>query len=929
MQLLLPGTYFQGVKGYRSVTRSRFTSLPRLLHLDPRVDAAQQKTLLSQIRQDVQQVSGVLVRAGLLLHLALQVDEKQPVDVDLVRAAAAAACGDVTGIQAVNAAWVDMKEGGWGPVLLSDRQRRLLPFLAKQLVTNFNVMVDRALEVVPSDICRRLTAVAGQPVSKRVASLTFDGAPAQYTEVVKLLELAATSSASVDKQRALVAAATLAAQYCATKRAKRPKIPLLFPQAAHGPRHVHYSGKDYWALKHSVLGCVLPSQKEQAGMRTFTFAPVDHKWTCSAFSTDGASASLHITRLEHVQTPTGNLDILHKPRKTRRSYAASRAFHLSALSAGGFTTVTQLGERIRGRRRACEGEEEGEEDELQPHKISVVAVDPGRRKLIHAVGFGKLSNITNFTADGRTHGDLPQKHFTVDGGVRTCATRKLRRREQKWLDSTGADAAWRGLSTCPSLRCSGYESVLAAVCARARWIQDAHLQRYYFGDQARFARSKRRHFLEEQRHDTHVARQLEHTARHKAPRTFALPHNLDPALHTQRLISRASTRAKTAAAQAAIRRRMRRRRAAARQAAPGFVRRQHRLRSCRRHRRVYTTDGTTVVVIWGDYAFGQRKGLVSASHGRYVVRGATRARTVHAMCHEWGTSKHCFRCTTACEFNQRLAWCKTCDGRGLDRVDRDAQGAFNIGKVGVLQLMHGIRPLPFIPRRRRGKQAKAYWEQREKLCAHVAAEAGAAAAAAGLGVEEAVRAVATAVAPFAETSGKGMDVARFVVNAVDAARDLEDFAGVVREALDERRADPEGMEALLEVEEGEARAGAARRPRTRSNLALEGVEGDRSSDRQSRSVRFHRRLDGPRRRARLLAPLTRPPRAPPAHRPYAGPFGSRVPGQPLRLPRLKQAGNRLARAEIDFPLSQLQHRWRAIFSTPRHRHGDVHGRLLG
>ena len=94
--------------------------------------------------------------------------------------------------------------------------------------------------------------------------------------------------------------------------------------------------------------------------------------------------------------------------------------------------------------------------------------------------------------------------------------------------------------------------------------------------------------------------------------------------------------------------------------------------------------------------------LLRTPSTKYLRATARHPRTIACLVSEYLTSKACWRCASRCSLQGRQAVCPNCPAR-LGPTDRDAQGAINIGKLALLGLTRGVRPLQYIAPQRWNK----------------------------------------------------------------------------------------------------------------------------------------------------------------------------------------------------------------------------------
>ena len=714
--MYIPASYNKGKKGYRTTTSSSKRCLRTVIASHPVLADQEVEQALLLIREDVKVISSARQQASLVLQAALSSPSFSPPlhlrDVtDALRLVtgrpAAAGCPPE-----VSAAWAALQRHTCRPVqVTSSRQFDLLLDQAKRMVSNFRANMDKALESTAKRVEKLVTAAAGLQGHELPPAVT---AIMDKLSAGKLHRQAGTAAKESPHQhgqaqvhdfaalRAFIAAAAAASDFCMTKRAKQPTVPLFFPQRDSGPQHVTYSADALARVLLSVVGADRRQGLDGNPLSSVKTRPMYNKLS---LQTDGASASILLLRHEHVEVKTGNLDRLHLPRKARRAGFRTAPFSLSWRTAGGITTAEQLAEAISAQKTLAAAI-------LQAH---FVAVDPGRLKLVHAVGLGKLGDAAElFTVEGTTSGRIPQAqdHLEVSGDARSRANEAHAHRLAVWRERCGAGAAHTALSTAPPLRRFDHAEVLAAAAQRALLLQHAALDVYYHGGSAYFSRQRWKHEIDGQRHTAHVVRQLCHTAKHGRPREFKPPTQLAISRYTCSLINRmAAHKYRSAADRAAERRRLRRmRRRARRRLGKANVQAAAERRTARRHWKAVTAHPDPTVVAFGDYSWAQMKGVSPSSHTPYIMACARRPGTVVVVVDEYLTSKTCWRCTARCTFDDRRAVCPNC--RAHRETDRDAQGAVNIGKLAALMVRDGVRPLPFLRPRRRNRK---YDEQVQQI----------------------------------------------------------------------------------------------------------------------------------------------------------------------------------------------------------------------
>ena len=692
-----------GTKAYRQQTSTTKTGLRTLLGADQQLNRPQQDAALANIRADVQALAAVRLRASLLLQVALQdhdaVDSIKPVVWAAVRAVTARQKrGDD---EAVATAWQSMRAAGWQPQELSARQYRLTTPLVTRMDTDFKRNVDVALGRTAKVV--RLSLKAAELQGTAVpASLRHPAAPPALHAVADLLD-AVRRSSGLQALQLMAKAAHTAATFCSGRNSKCPTVPLLFPQPSPGPAFVRYSGSAWVELRVLVKSGLEPMASKASGRAVFQFIRGRKSFTAESVETDGVSASVLSVRGQHCAVGSGNLQHLYEAKRKRGHALKTKPFIPAHTTGGGITTATQV---------------------QLPADADVVAIDPGRLKVIHAVGLGQLGAINAFDIDGSADAaQLPpgDDHFVVHGDQRGA---DLVRRDRRHRAATGADAVFTALSRAPELRAASWDAAAAAVAIRAALLQDERLQRYYFGDDARYARLRHRHRNGERRHDHHVVRQLRHAAAHRRPRRFIPPTKLSVEHWSLRLVDKVAKHRFPRRAQMAEReeerRRLRwlRRTLRARRGAAATAKRARRRAVLRRLGAVKAQreePEKVTAVVFGDYAWGSIAGRAPASHTRYMRAAARTRRVVVVLLDEWCTSVKCFRCGSRCRYEGRQAVCPNCaDGH----ADRDEQGAYNIGKLFVLAQRYGVRPFPWLrDREAGGRRPVGYYDDLRRLCA--------------------------------------------------------------------------------------------------------------------------------------------------------------------------------------------------------------------
>ena len=767
-----------------------------MLAADTSLEDDQRAQAALQVQQDVGALSCVRQRASLLLHLFLSTPTREDdVDVSLVHEALLAVQSEPQEGPAAGSlqhCWLQMVAAGWQPVdWLTERQQRLLDPVASGMLKDYTKTTGDSLSDAPQRVLKALTA-AGVSGLTSVASL-HDQPLSDLQDIAVWLEDASGRGRVPLRMRLLVCAAEKAAAFCSSLKAAQPTVPLVFPQPKRGPFHIRYSGGAYMELLELVRTGRAPRKHHEPGWWVFKHLNARRSYTTESFTTNGVGASLRQVRGRHEALGTGHQQYLYKSNKERLHAVKSKQFVPSHTTGGGITTPELLA--------ACKRLQDDLGD------ADCAAVDPGKVKLVHALGLGKLRDQGHISLTGKLHpATVPpaEDHYVVPSSVRQRYKRKKRQMTPQ------VAAAFKTLSTIGSLRSSDPAAILEVLERQAPVLQRHCVMEHYFGQGFKFARLQRRHRLNERRHDAHVVRQLIHTARHRAPRRFKPPTKLPLEQWSVALIgrvakyrypNRADRGQRAWLRQQLQRRRQELRRKRGREATE---QREAVREAIRRKKAAQKELQPLVLIAFGDYSWGTGRGRAPAAHTRYVRLAARMQRTIVLLVDEWCTSKKCCWCGAVCSFTKRDAICPDCTGDRKSR-DRDFQGAVNIAKVAICLLRDGARPLPWIrnqlPNRRVPKE---YWANVRRLCHGLAREAADKAHREGQSVAEAYRSVMEAVAPAAskqETPAQYYAAGAVTVEyklqpgALDAMalRDIE-------HEYEEKRHDVEGHEAGLDEE---------------------------------------------------------------------------------------------------------------------------------